>query len=160
MAEFEYSYPLYYYYLVLTNTTGRSAIEKYGNPSPATTTSWRLPTSLWTTHVCRTAPCQCQPNARDHLLQREGFARNPMISPLRTTTTMCSGSTRALGSIRSRTRRWARICSGTRWNYGQSWTTWTAYEDVTSIDNSLFDDDENWWTGEHIIVQCKHFLFL
>ena len=43
------------------------------------------------------------------------------------------------------------------WNFGQNWTTWTAYEDVTSMDTSLFDNSENWWTGEHIMVQCMCF---
>ena len=40
------------------------------------------------------------------------------------------------------------------WNFGQNWTTWAAYEDVTSMDTSLFDNSDNWWTGEHIMVQC------
>lgn len=39
------------------------------------------------------------------------------------------------------------------WNFGQNWTTWANWEPVTSISPSLFA--EHFWSGEHIMVQCK-----
>ena len=42
------------------------------------------------------------------------------------------------------------------WNFGQNWTNWTNWEDTTTIPGNLFDNSENWWSGEHIMVQCKY----
>lgn len=44
------------------------------------------------------------------------------------------------------------------WNYGQNWTDWTAWEDVTTIGASIFDKSSTmFWDGAHIIVQCRLF---
>ena len=42
-------------------------------------------------------------------------------------------------------------------DFGQTWTTWQAYEGTTTIDNKTFfeSEDDNWWDGQHIIVQCE-----
>lgn len=41
-------------------------------------------------------------------------------------------------------------------NFAQSWTTWQSYEDTTTVDNkTFFDSGDNWWDGQHIIVQCE-----
>lgn len=41
------------------------------------------------------------------------------------------------------------------WNFGKNWTDWKAWEDSTAIDPVVFTDVENWWKGDHIMVQCK-----
>ena len=47
------------------------------------------------------------------------------------------------------------------WNFGRNWTSWQNWEDVTTIDSSVFDEKENeeiFWDGQHIMVQCKSIL--
>ncbi|KAI0079915.1 glycoside hydrolase family 13 and glycosyltransferase family 5 protein [Panus rudis PR-1116 ss-1] len=41
------------------------------------------------------------------------------------------------------------------WNFGKNWTEWKNWEDQTSIDGSVFDGDDkdNFWEGQHIMVQ-------
>ena len=43
------------------------------------------------------------------------------------------------------------------WNFAQNWTNWTSWEDTTSITANLFENDENWWSGQHVMVQCTLF---
>jgi alpha-1,3-glucan synthase len=40
------------------------------------------------------------------------------------------------------------------WNFGKSWTEWNSWEDVTTIDSSVFEGHEKFWEGQHITVQC------
>lgn len=42
-------------------------------------------------------------------------------------------------------------------NFGQNWTAWRNWEDTTTIDESDFDN--NFWDGQHIMVQCKWMAF-
>lgn len=42
-------------------------------------------------------------------------------------------------------------------NFGQNWTDWRNWEDTTTIASSEFDD--NFWDGQHLMVQCMCFLF-
>ena len=44
------------------------------------------------------------------------------------------------------------------WNFGQNWTTWTAWEDTTTISKTVFEDSDLFWSGNHIQVQCKLFV--
>ncbi|KAJ7285792.1 modular protein with glycoside hydrolase family 13 and glycosyltransferase family 5 domains [Mycena rebaudengoi] len=39
------------------------------------------------------------------------------------------------------------------WNFGQNWTQWAAWEDTTTIPQSVFSSSDNWWSGDHIMVQ-------
>lgn len=41
------------------------------------------------------------------------------------------------------------------WNFGMNWTSWSNWEPVTTIDSSVFSSKDNFWEGQHIIVQCK-----
>lgn len=41
------------------------------------------------------------------------------------------------------------------WNFGQNWTDWAPWEDVTTIDKSVFQGSDLFWAGDHIQVQCK-----
>lgn len=40
------------------------------------------------------------------------------------------------------------------WNYGQNWTTWSQWEDVTTIPANVFTGSGLFWTGQHLMVQC------
>ena len=40
-------------------------------------------------------------------------------------------------------------------NFGQNWTEWRNWEDTTTIDPKEFSDEDQFWDGEHIMVQCK-----
>lgn len=42
-------------------------------------------------------------------------------------------------------------------NFGKNWTTWQDYEATTTLDSSLFKDSGNFWTGDHVMVQCKYY---
>lgn len=44
------------------------------------------------------------------------------------------------------------------WNFGQNWTQWQPMENTTIMDSSLFDNGDNFWKGEHVMVQCKRIL--
>jgi hypothetical protein len=39
-------------------------------------------------------------------------------------------------------------------DFGMNWTNWTKWEDISVIDAQAFNTDENWWEGQHIVVQC------
>ncbi|KZT42041.1 glycoside hydrolase family 13/glycosyltransferase family 5 protein [Sistotremastrum suecicum HHB10207 ss-3] len=39
------------------------------------------------------------------------------------------------------------------WNYGQNWSDWRAWEDVTQIPPATFVGTEMFWEGQHIMVQ-------
>ncbi|KAI0950602.1 hypothetical protein AcV7_009015 [Taiwanofungus camphoratus] len=39
------------------------------------------------------------------------------------------------------------------WNFGQNWTQWQNWEDTTTMDANLFDNSENFWKGQHLMVQ-------
>ena len=43
------------------------------------------------------------------------------------------------------------------WNFGYNWTEWVAWEDTTFINSSVFSGPDNFWEGQHIIVQCKFY---
>lgn len=40
------------------------------------------------------------------------------------------------------------------WNFGRNWTQWKNWEDTTTIDPSLFNTPDNFWSGQHLMVQC------
>ena len=42
-------------------------------------------------------------------------------------------------------------------NFGQNWTDWQSWESTTTISADSFDTSDDWWQGEHIIVQCELF---
>jgi alpha-1,3-glucan synthase len=41
------------------------------------------------------------------------------------------------------------------WNFGRNWTQWKSWEDETFIDANIFGGPENFWEGQHILMQCK-----
>lgn len=45
------------------------------------------------------------------------------------------------------------------WNFGQNWTAWANWEDTTTISKDVFQNSDNFWDGDHIMVQCELSLF-
>lgn len=95
--------------------------------------------------------------SKDHLLLRKGASNNVMVFPLED---YANDAFSFDSSQNQYTFNHSAIAIGAEmfrysWNYGQNWTQWTTWEDSTSIDKSLFDNSDNWWEGEHIMVQCK-----
>ena len=41
-------------------------------------------------------------------------------------------------------------------NFGRNWTQWQPFEEKTTLNATLFQDKDNFWEGEHVMVQCKH----
>ncbi|GJJ12099.1 hypothetical protein Clacol_006340 [Clathrus columnatus] len=89
--------------------------------------------------------------AVDHLLIRKGFAENVMVFPnadYDNEAFTSSGSDflfthKAFGADSFRYTA----------DYGQTWSQWQNWENVTMIPGGVFSSDAIFWEGEHIIVQ-------
>jgi alpha-1,3-glucan synthase len=42
------------------------------------------------------------------------------------------------------------------WNFGKNWTQWNDWENTTTLNASSFTDLANFWSGHHLMVQCKY----
>lgn len=42
------------------------------------------------------------------------------------------------------------------WNFGKNWTSWQNWEDNTAMNASLFTSSDNFWQGNHVMVQCEY----
>ncbi|TFK55043.1 glycoside hydrolase family 13 and glycosyltransferase family 5 domain-containing protein [Heliocybe sulcata] len=90
-------------------------------------------------------------NAIDHLLVRKGSSKNVMVFP--ESDYDSSSFSFVDGKYNFSHKAYGADMFRYSWNFGQNWTQWKNWEDVTLIDKDLFDNDENWWQGEHIMVQ-------
>ena len=41
-------------------------------------------------------------------------------------------------------------------NFGQNWTQWNDWENTSTLNATLFADPANFWTGDHVMVQCEY----
>lgn len=90
--------------------------------------------------------------AIDHLMLRKGTSQNVMIFPeadydndaFQASNGQFTFTHKAFGADSFRYS----------WNWGKNWTTWQAWEDTTTIESSVFGGEENFWKGQHIMVQC------
>ncbi|OCB86737.1 modular protein [Sanghuangporus baumii] len=93
--------------------------------------------------------------ARDHLLLRKGKQDNVMVFPdsdydssaltFNSDNNTFTFTHKAIGADKLRYSI----------DFGQHWSEWRDWESTTVIDNSTFfdDEDQNWWEGQHVIVQ-------
>lgn len=89
--------------------------------------------------------------AIDHLMLRKGLADNVVVFPRneydRSSFSLSDGKYvfehKAFGADMFRYS----------WNFGKNWTTWAEWEDKTTIDQGVFQNADNWWSGAHIVVQ-------
>ena len=95
--------------------------------------------------------------SRDHLLLRKGKQDNVMVFPdsdydssaltFNGDDNTLSFTHKAIGAEKLRYTV----------DFGQHWSEWRDWEPVTVIDNSTFfeDKNQNWWEGQHVMVQCE-----
>lgn len=90
----------------------------------------------------------------DHFLLRKGLSTNVMVFP-------DSDYDNTAFSYSNGQFIYAHSAYGAdsfrfSWNFGQNWTDWKPWEDVTYIGQSTFEDPSLFWDGHHIMVQCKN----
>ncbi|KAF9454524.1 glycosyltransferase family 5 protein [Macrolepiota fuliginosa MF-IS2] len=90
--------------------------------------------------------------AKDHLLLRKGAANNVLVFPendydqdgsFKFSNGQYTFDHKAIGADMFRYS----------WNFGKNWTQWTNWEDTTTINATVFQTPENFWDGDHIMVQ-------
>ncbi|KAG6879976.1 hypothetical protein C0992_008569 [Termitomyces sp. T32_za158] len=88
----------------------------------------------------------------DHLLLRKGTNDNVMVFPeneydthgsFKVSNGQYTFTHRAFGAEKFRYS----------WNFGKNWTQWKDWEDTTVMDASAFQSSENFWDGDHVMVQ-------
>ncbi|KAL7424549.1 hypothetical protein Q5752_000233 [Cryptotrichosporon argae] len=85
----------------------------------------------------------------DHLLLRVGSDDNVMVYPDNDySTTLLSVSDGTYTANHSAAGADKYRYSG---NFGQTWSAWADYEQSTTLNASLFEN--NWWDGDHVLVQ-------
>ncbi|EPT06178.1 hypothetical protein FOMPIDRAFT_68356 [Fomitopsis schrenkii] len=95
-------------------------------------------------------------NATDHLLLRKGADDNVLVwdaasydsGALQYSDGQYTFTHKAVGADMFRYST----------NFGQNWTDWQSWESVTTISADSFDSSDDWWEGEHIIVQYWSYL--
>ncbi|KAH9946048.1 glycoside hydrolase family 13 and glycosyltransferase family 5 protein [Epithele typhae] len=90
-------------------------------------------------------------NVTDHLLVRKGSSKNVMVFPdsdYDSDAFSVSG-----GTYTFKHSAWGADKFRYSANFGQNWTDWAAYEQTTTLNATMFEDDDNFWDGHHIMVQ-------
>jgi alpha-1,3-glucan synthase len=94
-------------------------------------------------------------HAVDHLLMRKGTRQNVIVFP------ESDYDTEGALTVQGDSYAFHHNAKGAdlfrySWNFGKNYTSWTPYEDTTTIPKSIFDQcQECFWEGQHIIVQCR-----
>lgn len=89
--------------------------------------------------------------ATDHLLLRKGSSKNVMVFP--DSDYDASAFTQSGGSYIFNHSAFGADMFRYTGDFGQHWVPWQNWEDQTTIDNSVFEGSDNFWQGQHIIVQ-------
>ncbi|KZT26358.1 glycosyltransferase family 5 protein [Neolentinus lepideus HHB14362 ss-1] len=90
-------------------------------------------------------------NSIDHLIVRKGSSKNVIVFP--ESDYDSSSFSFVNGKYNFTHKAFGADMFRYSWNFGQNWTQWQNWESVTLIEKDLFDNSENWWQGEHIMVQ-------
>ncbi|KAI0306448.1 modular protein with glycoside hydrolase family 13 and glycosyltransferase family 5 domains [Multifurca ochricompacta] len=94
--------------------------------------------------------------SRDTLLIRKGASDNVMVFPGSDYDGSSFGFSN--GQYTFSHRAYGADSFRYSWNFGRNWTQWKSWEDTTFIDSSVFDQSDNFWQGQHIIVQYWSYL--
>ncbi|KAG5645233.1 hypothetical protein DXG03_006650 [Asterophora parasitica] len=90
--------------------------------------------------------------AIDHLLLRKGSSNNVMVFPQNDYDT--TGSFKAKdGAFTFTHNAFGAEQFRYSWNFGRNWTKWNSWEDGTTLNSTAFLSSDNWWPGNHIMVQ-------
>ncbi|KAJ8584921.1 glycoside hydrolase family 13/glycosyltransferase family 5 protein [Rhizopogon salebrosus TDB-379] len=87
----------------------------------------------------------------DHLLLRKGTANNVMVFPDSDYDNGAFGYSD--GQYTFTHQAYGADMFRYSGNYGQSWTNWTSWENVTTIPSDILTNVDNWWEGQHIMMQ-------
>ncbi|KAL1689446.1 glycoside hydrolase family 13 and glycosyltransferase family 5 protein [Schizophyllum commune] len=90
-------------------------------------------------------------NATDHLLLRKGTEDNVMVFPYNDYNN--SAFVKSGDDLVFNHRAYGADKFRYSWNFGQNWTEWKDFEEQTKVNTTLFDDEDNFWDGYHIMVQ-------
>ncbi|KAH9981170.1 modular protein with glycoside hydrolase family 13 and glycosyltransferase family 5 domains [Lactifluus volemus] len=89
--------------------------------------------------------------SRDTLLIRKGASNNPIVFPGSDYDNSAFGFSN--GQYTFSHKAYGADMFRYSWNYGRNWTQWKNWEDTTFIDSKVFSGADNFWTGQHIMVQ-------
>ncbi|KAF7778692.1 CAZyme family GH13 [Agaricus bisporus var. burnettii] len=89
---------------------------------------------------------------KDHLLLRKGAANNVVVFPENDYDTKDSFKF-SDGKYTFEHKAFGADKLRFSWNFGKNWTEWRNWEDTTTIEASVFQQSENFWDGDHIMVQ-------
>ncbi|OSX65248.1 glycosyltransferase family 5 protein [Postia placenta MAD-698-R-SB12] len=95
-------------------------------------------------------------NSTDHLLIRKGKANNVMVFPDSDYDT--DGLQYSNGQYKYVHRAYGADMFRYSWNFAQNWSSWQSWEDESTIAADVFDNSDNWWKGQHIMVQYWSYL--
>ncbi|KAL1701405.1 glycoside hydrolase family 13 and glycosyltransferase family 5 protein [Schizophyllum commune] len=90
-------------------------------------------------------------NAVDHLLLRKGQSQNVMVFP--DNDYHNDAFSKKDGKYVFEHQAFGADLFRYSADFGQNWTEWKTWEDTTTIDSDVFENDEAWWDGAHIMVQ-------
>ncbi|TFK76403.1 hypothetical protein BDN72DRAFT_234531 [Pluteus cervinus] len=91
-------------------------------------------------------------NAIDHLMLRKGSSDNVLVFP-ENEYDKSNSFTSSNGKYTFTHHALGADMFRYSWNFGKNWTQWQNWEDTTDIDPSPFQSSDNFWAGQHIIVQ-------
>jgi alpha-1,3-glucan synthase len=91
--------------------------------------------------------------AKDRLLLRKGSSRNVMIFPSNDYDDTSFGFDNGEYTFTHRAK--GADLFRYSWNFGKNYSQWTAWENITHIPKNTFENSDNWWSGQHIIMQCE-----
>jgi alpha-1,3-glucan synthase len=91
--------------------------------------------------------------SKDTLLIRKGASNNVIVFPASDYDNSAFGFSN--GQYTFSHKAYGADSFRYSWNFGQNWTQWKSWENTTFIDSNLFSRPDNFWPGQHIIVQCK-----
>ncbi|CCM02383.1 uncharacterized protein FIBRA_04479 [Fibroporia radiculosa] len=95
-------------------------------------------------------------NSIDHLLVRKGQPNNIMVFPTYNYDT--DGFQYSNGQYSYTHKAYGADMFRYSWNFAQNWSDWRSWEDVTTIPADVFDTSDNWWEGQHLMVQYWSYL--
>lgn len=91
-------------------------------------------------------------NATDHLMLRVGQRNNPLVFPqdadYSDSLFTVDGDTYTLNHVGTGADMYRYSA-----DFGQTWQPWTAYEQTSTLNATVFKDKTLWWDGDHVMVQ-------
>ncbi|KAF8825486.1 hypothetical protein HHX47_DHR6000210 [Lentinula edodes] len=132
------------------NSTGLSGVPQTAWVWNATLTNF--PDGLLTITVANpTSAVGVETGATDHLILRKGQSGNVMVFP-------DSDYNNSALTFADNEYKYSHSAFGAdqfrySMDFGQTWTNWTEWEDLTSLNTSFFAGSNMFWDGVHVMIQ-------